>query len=1475
MRNPREICLALAASLAVIAGLMPAADGAATTTWQYAPATPGDWFAAANWTAGLPDASSSAYVQNGGTVQIGAGQAVAGTMFLGNGGGAGTLEQTGGSLTLGQSILLGTGAGSLGTYTLSGSGQVTTPYIYITDNSGRTGRFIQTGGVCNAGTVSFGSNGVGLASYDLSGTGQLNAGALRIGSSGATGFTQTGGTCQVSGELDVYSFYNLSGTGALTSKLAYVTAGLFTLSAGTHTVTDTLHLATSGARTGTYQVTGTGQLTAATVEMGAGGAGVFQQAGGASTVYYMYDQYARGTLDVADGTLTITGNLTMTGKLQFSGNTGLLQIADGALADLSTATFLTPANGAITAAQNTLVILPAGFDTATLRQYSSGGITHVLGSGNVVIPTGAHLPIFGQIADHVVCDGAIDTPAGRSLTLNGGLEVHAGGAVNLGSYGKLYVNEASSGMTGGALSASELWVGATAAGTFTQDGGAVSVAKTYLGYNWTYPGTYVLRGDGTLTTNIEWVGNGSFVQEGGTHNATTFYIDGGASQLGGGTLNVSSHLWIGGNYSSGSASMTQTGGTINDADSFRLGGNGAVGTYLLQGGAANLAEVDVYKNSLFRQSGGAATARFLNLRYGGRFEYAGGSLALGGWVIDSASALDFTGQAATIQAADGSVLDFRQIAAGSVKNAQNISFVAGANTLTLVAPGFDPSSVFAFSTTGLLHTVGTPLTIPAGMNLKFSHINVNSTVDFTDHLTCYGSFGVGGSNQYTGLNLTDGIEIGQGATVNIGFGTAAVNDVVSRIASGQLSAANGGGLLVGKTKAAAFTQTGGKVAVSDVWVGSRGLTATSSYSMQAGNVAAGTMYVGYFSPATFLQATGAVSVDATLNVGYYTETMSPTTTYEMRAGSTLTTGCTFIGNVGRGLFTQNGGTHTTAQLTIGAGTDFARYVLNSGQLNVGQEFVDNDFYQSGGANTVTGTLDVENYFSLSGGNLQAANVTTAGHVSQTNGVFRVIQDLAVSSQPNGGIHDLSGGTLSAGTITVWQGSFNQRGGRATVDSLLTVGFGGQTQGAYTLQSGDLVAHDVDLGATNSPYASGMKGTFTQSGGTNTVAGTVCLGRAPGATGVYNLSTGPLSCGNLWVGDAGTGTFTQTGGTVTIAQDLVLANAAGSSGAYSLQGGTLNVGGNIVRGQGAASFVLGGGKLNVSGTSAIVFDALTLGDKAGQYSNFELGGGTLVAENLVVGNYGTGLYRQTGGTQTVNHSLQIGAWSGSYGSYTLSLGHLVTAECIVGAGGTGILGIQNATADLVISERLKFGSHSILHVVPGASVRFTGSAFENTSTDAQALAELEKLVVKFEGGPTLIDPLEVAGKDLGPLPTGFSLNFALGDLVIGNDSGAVANVQLVDLFDNQPVWTGKESLYVHDLWVGPGSQLDLNGIKVYCDSYSLDPQATLLLNGGSLAYAPEPATLGLLALGLALAAAKARRMRARSLRTGRRSPNRRT
>jgi hypothetical protein len=129
---------------------------------------------------------------------------------------------------------------------------------------------------------------------------------------------------------------------------------------------------------------------------------------------------------------------------------------------------------------------------------------------------------------------------------------------------------------------------------------------------------------------------------------------------------------------------------------------------------------------------------------------------------------------------------------------------------------------------------------------------------------------------------------------------------------------------------------------------------------------------------------------------------------------------------------------------------------------------------------------------------------------------------------------------------------------------------------------------------------------------------------------------------------------------------------------------------------------------------------------------------------------------------------------------------------------------------------------------------TGTPVEIRSTNPASLSGLNNVTFEFAGGPADIDPLEVAGADLGAVASGFQNNFALDGLTIG--AGQIGRVRLVDLFNNSP---GSEALYVERLAIGPGSSLDLNGLRLYYKELFVHAQASVIHNGGALIQFPVP------------------------------------
>ncbi|MHB9044657.1 MAG: PEP-CTERM sorting domain-containing protein [Pirellulales bacterium] len=348
--------------LACVLGLVAVA-GAGTTSWKRNPANPGDWSDVANWTDGLPDASSDAYINNGGTAQIGTGGAASNYLYLNRAvGSSATLVHTGGNNTVRSAMFLGSDLNTNGVYQLSGSGALTAGGESIGHYG--TGRFIQTGGgntVQSSLFVGYFSTG---SSYELSGGGVLSASSETAGYWGQGKFLQTGGsntagTLTLGYNAGAEGTYDLSGNSRLWTRIQELGmggTGRLTQSGGTNTAADTLKLGRDPTSNGTYELKDTGTLSAVRVFVGDQyGTGTFLQTGGTNTVsdsLRLGSQagsqgtytISAGTLQAKDvdlgyyvgshGTLNITGaaaKITVTNKLRFASGSELSAVAGASI----------------------------------------------------------------------------------------------------------------------------------------------------------------------------------------------------------------------------------------------------------------------------------------------------------------------------------------------------------------------------------------------------------------------------------------------------------------------------------------------------------------------------------------------------------------------------------------------------------------------------------------------------------------------------------------------------------------------------------------------------------------------------------------------------------------------------------------------------------------------------------------------------------------------------------------------------------------------------------------------------------------------------------------------------------------------------------------------------------------------------------------------------------------------------------------
>jgi uncharacterized protein with beta-barrel porin domain len=435
------------------------------------------------------------------------------------------------------------------------------------------------------------------------------------------------------------------------------------------------------------------------------------------------------------------------------------------------------------------------------------------------------------------------------------------------------------------------------------------------------------------------------------------------------------------------------------------------------------------------------------------------------------------------------------------------------------------------------------------------------------------------------------------------------------------------------------------------------------YNLSGGTLSALDANVGINGTGTFTQTGGTSTILDNLILGYN------------------------IG--GSGSFNQSAGTNTvTNTLYLGYGTlSTGTYDLSgTGSLSASTEYIgyfgSGSFTQDGGTNTVSNTLYLS-YNAISSGtyNFKAGSLT-AGTINLNAG----------------GLFNQTGGTLDFTT-------FNQSGGTGTFTNLY-LGRNAGDSSTYSLSGGSVTADNEYVGDNGT-------GTFTQTGGTNTVTDSLILGENAGSTGTYNLSTGSLSANYERVGASGSGTFTQTGGTNTTKINLALglfsggsgtytqsggSNSAdalylgfqsGSSGSYELSdtgslsatteiiglggtgtftqtGGTNTVSGTLALG---GNNISGSGTYNLSGGTSTIYN-LILGENSVNRGTFNLSGtGNLSATYEQIGLNGTGIFTQNGGTNTVTDTLILAAYAGSSGTYNLSAGILTANTINLNAGGT--------------------------------------------------------------------------------------------------------------------------------------------------------------------------------------------------------------
>jgi len=516
-------------------------------------------------------------------------------------------------------------------------------------------------------------------------------------------YNQSAGTNTVDNNLNLgagvsasQGAYTLSGTGVLNARLENIGqsnslslgGNVFTQTGGTNTADDIRIGGNLTNGVGAYNMTG-GTLSAINLYVGTstGVGNTFTQSGpgGSVTVTLTHlgfpgflgvGQGGTGTYNLASGSLTVTPtSFLMVGD----GGTGFFNHTGGALV-----------NGA-------LIVGYSGAGTYTLS--NTGTIS---GTDYETVGFAFGTGIFTQTG------GSNILPAGRTLTL--GDQNTGNGTYNL---------SASTGA--GTLQADFEIIGNSGTGAFNQDGGANTVANTLTICNGGSSGAYTLNSGSLSAVTVQLYSRGTFTQNGGTLNATTFNQSGGAVN---GTLQNQGTF----NYNSGTFNgRLRNQGSINFNANFTAG-NGIESDTSFSVGAARIVTVNgagLDNEGTITLAGGTLNgsgAMVSNVRMTGFGIISGsGGFTNNGLVTQSAGDITFSNTGldvnyGTINLAAGQLLQFQSnpllINYGALT--LNNAFILGAGSITngstgtVTGPGMISSS---FTSSGVVQVAAGALDI--------------------------------------------------------------------------------------------------------------------------------------------------------------------------------------------------------------------------------------------------------------------------------------------------------------------------------------------------------------------------------------------------------------------------------------------------------------------------------------------------------------------------------------------------------------------------------------------------------------------------------------------------------------------------------------------------------------------------------------------------------------------------------------------
>jgi autotransporter-associated beta strand protein/T5SS/PEP-CTERM-associated repeat protein len=1179
-----------------------------------------------------------------------------GTLYtgdLGNTGGTGTFNQSGGLAQLKYWFYIGTNTGSLGTYNLTGgtlnigknadgssnggmnlfvggngsggqgvfnlsNGLVTSTGNFHIGESNGSGTLSQTGGTIDdsAGGGEFwvGNNGGGNGIYNLSGSGVLNVSNwLAVGRNGATGVvTMNGGTINKTGGGNII-VGSLGGNGTWNMNAGLITnnsqlvlgensnTGTFFLNGGT---VQAIQLATYG---------GTASTAVGNLYLNGG---VLQATAG-NTVYAPTSNFntyvqAGGAIIDTNGNNIQLGNLISTDPALVGTDGGLHKRGAGKLGLTANNSY----NGATTVNAGTLLITgsPTISGSITVSPGASLGTDTVvpavtIGAGST-FSSGYTFSNLGQTgtaqpASLTTASGGILAFKLSNSTNNGNDQIDVAGNLSLANSTVINLSQ----LLNNALSVGSYPLilapsNSTSVGSLILTGAPLSRQSYSLSSSLTEVELNVSAGS---AASLLWAGglNGNawdvaltknWLNTGAGNTSDFFFNLDNVTFNDSGAANGA--VTINGALQPGSITLSMT----NGASAYSFSGTGSitgntglvmngVGTLTVNNSNSYTGETDIHGGNLVINSGGA-----LGDSSGLSLTYIGGPS---------------TNDSASVTIHSGGTLSGAAVLLGSA---------AGSNGALTQNGG-----VLNVSTSGLLAGgLGN-----ATVNLSGGAINANG--GFLAAYAGTATVNVSGSGV---LNASGGFVAGSSGTAVVNLsGSGTLNDTGA-----------GAAFSIGDSASGFATMTQGDNSV--VSLGSTAQRIGYASIARAGN-ASYTMNGGSFTAYTFTNVGDLAGSSGTLNVNGGAMTFHG----DLFIGKTSATG---VGTQTGGLVDQLAGQgNTFLGLTAGA---TGSYTISGGTFMVGDIRTDagTGFFNQNGGSVIVGSQAFQNWVRLgvnSSGSMvytisgASSTLTDYGHMyvgesgtgtfNQINGLVNLPNDHVYIGQNSGaiGAYNLSAGTLFAGDIRdggdggAGSGTFTQTGGLVDLRFWLRLGIQASSQGVFTLNGGTINngtnADGSNNGGMHINVGEAGSGTMNVNGGLMTSTGLFDIGGvdfAGGGSGVVNQTGGVInnSQGEFWVGEnGGTGVYNLSNGLLTVGSWLAVGRTAGSSGTVNMTGGTINkIGsGNIIVGS-----VGGNGTWNMDHGLVTNTTGLILGENTNT-GTFFLNGGTVQANGI--GSYGTG------------------------------------------------------------------------------------------------------------------------------------------------------------------------------------------------------------------------------------------------------------